>query len=325
MTVDSGAALGSNFLDVSGNEGGFVTDAYIMLTVAAPGPSSLTNGGFESGLAAWYGRGHTVAVGGPCYQSSECAQLGVGATNGNSTLAQTFTIPHGNNRVSLWYEPECSDAVTRNYAYATLTDDTTATPKTLLPHTCMISAKWVNVTAAVTAGHTYTLTMGTHDEYQAGKYNWTLYDAVTLSAGGPVNGSFESGIAAWAPAGDASISLSRCRTGARCLLLGSSLPSNGVSSAAQTFVVPAGKSHVVFSYKMTCHDTVTRDWATVVLKDNTTARSTAVLPRKCATAGWVDVSAAVTAGHSYTLTLENRDNNHAGTASYTFYDDVMLT
>jgi len=33
----------------------------------------------------------------------------------------------------------------------------------------------------------------------------------------------------------------------------------------------------------------------------------------------------VTAGHSYTLTLTNRDDNYAGDATYTRYDDVTLS
>jgi hypothetical protein len=34
------------------------------------------------------------------------------------------------------------------------------------------------------------------------------------------------------------------------------------------------------------------------------------------------VSASLTAGHSYTLTLTNRDDNYPGDPTYTLYDDV---
>jgi hypothetical protein len=36
------------------------------------------------------------------------------------------------------------------------------------------------------------------------------------------------------------------------------------------------------------------------------------------------VSASVTAGHSYTLTLTSHDDNFAGDATYTLYDDVVV-
>ena len=40
---------------------------------------------------------------------------------------------------------------------------------------------------------------------------------------------------------------------------------------------------------------------------------------------WVKVSRAVTAGHSYTLTLVSHDENNPGDATYTRYDDVTVS
>ena len=49
------------------------------------------------------------------------------------------------------------------------------------------------------------------------------------------------------------------------------------------------------------------------------------LPKTCTNNGaWVQVSAAVTAGHSYTLTLISHDDNYAGDPTYTLYDDVTV-
>jgi serine protease len=77
---------------------------------------------------------------------------------------------------------------------------------------------------------------------------------------------------------------------------------------------------------MTCPDTVTYDWFTVTLKDNTSGTTSTVLGRTCATnSGYVQVSTPVTAGHSYTLTLTNHDDNYAGDASYTDVDDVATS
>lgn len=65
---------------------------------------------------------------------------------------------------------------------------------------------------------------------------------------------------------------------------------------------------------MTCPDTVTYDWATATLKDNTTNTTTTVLAKTCvAGSGWKPVTATITAGHSYTLTLTNRDDNYPAT------------
>jgi hypothetical protein len=39
----------------------------------------------------------------------------------------------------------------------------------------------------------------------------------------------------------------------------------------------------------------------------------------------VKASAALTAGHSYTLTLLDHDDNYAGDPTYTLYDDVAIS
>jgi len=40
---------------------------------------------------------------------------------------------------------------------------------------------------------------------------------------------------------------------------------------------------------------------------------------------YVQVVSAVTAGHSYTLTLTSHDDNYPGDPSFTEYDDVALS
>jgi serine protease len=75
-----------------------------------------------------------------------------------------------------------------------------------------------------------------------------------------------------------------------------------------------------------CPDTVTFDWATATLHDNTAGTSTTVLPRTCNNNQvWVQVSATITAGHSYTLTLTSRDDNFSGDPTATKYDDVATS
>ena len=77
-----------------------------------------------------------------------------------------------------------------------------------------------------------------------------------------------------------------------------------------------------------CPDTVTYDWATATLKDDTTGTTTTVPAKTCVSnSGWVHKTAAVTAGHSYTLTLTltSKDDNYPGDPTYTKYDDVTLS
>ena len=95
---------------------------------------------------------------------------------------------------------------------------------------------------------------------------------------------------------------------------------------SQTFTVPAGATHLTFWYKMTCPDTVSYDWATATLRDSATGVFTTVLPRTCATnSAYVQVSATVVAGHTYTLTMTSHDDNFPGDPSYTRFDDVNLS
>jgi serine protease len=77
---------------------------------------------------------------------------------------------------------------------------------------------------------------------------------------------------------------------------------------------------------MTCPDTITYDWFTATLKDNTTGTTTTPRSKVCATnSAYVQVSVTVTAGHSYTLTLTNHDDNYPADPSYTYIDDVTTS
>ena len=77
---------------------------------------------------------------------------------------------------------------------------------------------------------------------------------------------------------------------------------------------------------MVCTDSVTYDWATATLKDNTTGTTTTVLAKTCTNSGaWSSKTVGVTAGHSYTLTLSDHDDGYAGDPTYTLYDDVSVS
>ena len=101
--------------------------------------------------------------------------------------------------------------------------------------------------------------------------------------------------------------------------------SNGDSSIAQTFTVPSGQSQLSFWYNVTCPATVTYDWATATLKDNTSSTTTTPLAKTCTNGqGWKQATATVVEGHSYTLTLISHDDNYAGDGTAVLYDDVAL-
>src|SRR5439155_1701367 len=95
-------------------------------------------------------------------------------------------------------------------------------------------------------------------------------------------------------------------------------PTNGDSSISQTFTVPSGSTQLSFWYNVTCPDTVTYDWATATLADNTAGTTTTPLAKTCTNGqGWKQATATVTAGHSYTLKLISHDDNYAGDGTAT--------
>ena len=143
-----------------------------------------------------------------------------------------------------------------------------------------------------------------------------------------VNGGFETGdLTGWTRSGATSISTTH-HTGSYSAQVGSSSPFAGDSSISQTFTAPSGTGHTLsLWYRVLCTDTVTYDWATATLKDNTTNTTTTVLARTCTNNGtWVQKSVTLTAGHSYTLTLIDHDDNWTNPPdpTYTFYDDIAV-
>jgi hypothetical protein len=225
----------------------------------------------------------------------------------------------------------CTDSVTYDWATATLKDNTSNTTTTVLAHTCTNSGAWVKNSSSVTAGHSYTLTLIDHDDGYAGDPTYTLYDDVALSnvvgVTNPfVNPGFETGsLSGWTTAGTNAISTT-AHSGSDSARVGSTGAFNGDSSVSQTVTAPSGATTLTFWYRVVCTDSVTYDWATATLKDNTSNTTTTVLAHTCTNSGaWVKVTASVTAGHSYTLTLIDHDDGYAGDPTYTLYDDVAIS
>ncbi len=149
------------------------------------------------------------------------------------------------------------------------------------------------------------------------------------------NGGFETGSFTangptgtdWTGSGTVAVVLPlAARTGSYGVLLGNAIPTSD-SSISQTFTAPAGAQRLSFFYKMTCPDTVTYDWLTATLKDNTVPDPPVTfLPLTCQTnASWVQSPAVdVIPGRSYTLTITNHDDNYWADPSYSFIDDVVF-
>ena len=310
------------------------TTSYSLTVNPTGGGGGITNGGFETGnLSGWTATGPATSVtnSGP-HSGTYAAQLGsTSPTNGDSSIAQTFTVPSGSGSLSFWYNVTCPDTVTYDWATATLKDNTTGTTTTPLAKTCVSSSGWKQVTTAVTAGHSYTLTLTSHDDNYTGDPTYTKYDDVTLGAAAPTgitNGGFETGnLSGWTASGAATgVTNSGPHSGTYAALLGSTSPTNGDSSISQTFTASSGTTHLSFWYFVTCPDTLTYDWATATLTDNTTGTTTTPLAKTCvASSGWTQVSVSITAGHSYTLTLTSHDDNYSADPTYTKYDDVALS
>jgi len=186
LTVSVGAsvATGSYTVTVTGTEGSaqHSTTVSVTVTTSGGGGNSITNGGFETGTFSGWTTSGTTSISRTAHSGTYSGQAGANTpTNGNSSIKQTFTAASGTSTLTFWYQVHCPDTVQYDWATATLRDNTTGTTRTILARTCTNNNTWVKVSASVTAGHSYTLTLTSRDDNYPGDPTYTLFDDVAVN------------------------------------------------------------------------------------------------------------------------------------------------
>ena len=328
-------------LSVTDNATGSPQTASLTGTGAAAGggctTGTLSNGGFETGdLSCWTTTGTDAAVTGG-HSGTYAARVGSTSPSTDSNIAQTFTAPTNGGTISFWYKVVCPDTVTYDWATATLKDNTAGTTATLLGKTCTNNNTWVHVSGNLTASHSYTLTLASHDDNYAGDPTYTLYDDVTVTASAPttqiiVNPGFETGsLSSWTTGGvlAPSVSTTQKHSGTYSALLGgaSGTEPNGDSSLYQTITIPstATKATLTFYYWPSTTDTITYDWQEAQVQ-NSTGGTLASIMKVCSNAhAWTLVTYDLTSYKGQTIRLYfNAHGDGYGDLTYMYVDDINV-
>lgn len=151
---------------------------------------------------------------------------------------------------------------------------------------------------------------------------WTTSPRATT---GFSNAGFESRLSRWATSGTTASSTYH-QHGRRSALAGSLKATKGDSIVGQTVTVPSGKHTLSVWWSGRCSDSTAKAWATILVRRNSSNKTSTLLPRTCVTKGaWKKVRMKVTPGHSYTLSLVNHDDGRTATPNRTYFDHVTLS
>ena len=145
----------------------------------APQPTGVVNGSFEHGLTGWSTSG-TVSNS-PTSRHGGSLNAGARSRNGDSILRQTIVVPAGKTTLSMYWLGLCHDSVSHAWATIVVAHNTSGKTSTPLPRSCVPSGPWKKVTQKVTPGHSYTISLISHDDGQRSTPNNTYFDDVSLS------------------------------------------------------------------------------------------------------------------------------------------------
>jgi subtilase family serine protease len=145
----------------------------LTVTGGPNGSNDVVNGDFETGtLAGWTSTGATSVVGSPVHGGSHAGQAGTG----NGTLSQTFTAHQ--TGLSLWYVQVCAQGAF-GVSTITLADNTANSTQNLLNQFCgQGPTGYTQLTASLTSGDSYTITIDNQD-FGFGGGAATVVDDVT--------------------------------------------------------------------------------------------------------------------------------------------------
>jgi serine protease len=344
--IDSGAGCGVGFVNSPGTTDGYsITlghEWHEMMSDQNPAggwtnnTGSSYNGQENSDECAWLSPGTTGGAANISFGSfGTYAEQASWSNDTNSCAISHQILNHGGggNTVSVTNPGSQTSTVGTAVSLQINASDSGGATLTYsasgLPAGLSISSSSGLISGTPTTASTYSTTVTAKDSTGASgsaSFTWTVNPSGGGGGNAIVNGGFESGsLTGWTTSGVTSDTTSGPHSGSYAAQLGNSSPSN-TSSIKQTFTAASGNTKLTFWYNVTCPDTVTYDWATATLKDNTTGTTTTVLAKTCvSSSGWVQKSASIVAGHSYTLTLTNVDDNYPGDPTYTKYDDVATS
>jgi hypothetical protein len=182
ITTSSTTPAGSYSITITGTGATAThTTSYSLTVNPVAGPNAVSNGGFESGFTGWATTNITSIVTSLVHSGTSAGRAGTTTvTSGSSTIVQTFTAASGDTKLTFWYDVACSGSARYNYTTVTLHDNTAARTTTPLGKTCVSNSGWRQVTVTITAGHSYTLTLSSHDG-SASKPAYATFDDVSTS------------------------------------------------------------------------------------------------------------------------------------------------
>jgi hypothetical protein len=150
--------------------------------------------------------------------------------------------------------------------------------------------------------------------------------AADTGANAVVNGTFETGtFSGWTTGGASTSIVATAHGGTAAAQLGAAAPTNGNSTMQQTVTVPVNAT-LSFWYQPHCPDTLTHDQEQMQIRTTSGATLVRVL-NVCSNSGaWTQVSRSLASyrGRTVVLWFNSHDDNHAGDATYTLFDDVTV-